>query len=80
MQGLTLEKVYGTAVDLDRLGLLTNQVHFDALELLVIKGPVRKVLGPEFGVHQFVHGVENVEVELGGHTFGVVIGGMQQNL
>ena len=51
------------------------QVHLDPLLLAVPLGDVGEPVGGEVAVELAVEDVQDVAVELGGHTGGVVVGG-----
>jgi len=59
------------------LGLLADQMHFDAVRFLIVDGPVSPLREIEVRAQFAIRARKHVEIESGGHARAVVVGSFQ---
>ena len=80
MQGFASIEVNGRAIHLYGLLVVTHQMHFNSLLIAVIKSVMREILVIKVRIEQFIQAVKDVEIETGGYSLAVVVGGVEYAL
>ena len=73
MNGFAGAEIDGLSSHLHFLSLEAGEVHFDAMALAVVKGVMLKRVEPEGAVQFAVNSRQQIEIELCGDAFGIVI-------
>src|SRR5439155_15844126 len=79
---LGMDRLVGRKLDqvtryVDRLSASAHEMHLDAAPLAVVERPMAERVDIEVRQELAIDAREQIEVELGGHARGIVIGGIE---